>query len=260
MQSQVLKFLLKENKFNSQAQGIKVIFLPTPPPPFAQWLFSRSVRKQHNVFEDKEIPKMPLVMWCMYFVYIQQFGRVGFFFGGGGGLCLRFPIWMLSCFLMWSDGIAHMDEGGGGGDKEGGIKPPAAKKQHIIFPSIERVLVKFSYLLLNTTLLNEKPFDGVFWFYLTTVGKKNDKPTKMLFVCTHPNTPTPPPAQLNANQLQAFVIDPSRYDLERMFRGMFLIKRVGKGRKRGSVDSKTLLYFLFIFAKPACWKDACPRP
>lgn len=52
--------------------------------------------------------------------------------------------------------------GRGGGDKEGGIKPPAAKKQHIIFPSIERVLVKFSYLLLNTTLLNEKPFDGVF--------------------------------------------------------------------------------------------------
>lgn len=131
MQSQVLKFLLKENKFNSQAQGIKVIFLPTPPP-FAQWLFSRSVRKQHNVFEDKEIPKMPLVMWCMYFVYIQQFGRVGFFLGGGGGLCLRFPIWMLSCFLMWSDGIAHMDEGGGGGQRGGNKAPSSQETAHYI--------------------------------------------------------------------------------------------------------------------------------
>lgn len=47
-----------------------------------------------------------------------------------------------------------------------------------------------------------------------------------------------------------------RYDLERMFAGMFLIKRVGKGGKKkrggGLEDGKALLYLLlFIFAKPA---------
>lgn len=28
--------------------------------------------------------------------------------GVWGGVCLRFPV---SCFLMWSDGIVHMEEG-----------------------------------------------------------------------------------------------------------------------------------------------------
>jgi len=132
MQSQVLQFPLKENKFNSQARGIKVIFfLPPPPRVCPMTFFFLAVSESSTTFWRTKQARgrrwgCGACVWCKD----NTSEGVGWGLFGGGGVYLRFPVWMLSCFLVWTDAVVHRDEGGGGHDtqRRGDIKPPRSQE------------------------------------------------------------------------------------------------------------------------------------
>lgn len=194
MQSQVLKFLLKENKFNPPGEGHeRDFFLSLSPVPTMTFVvgffffFLLAVSESNTTFSRTKKSRRRR-QWRGTFFWWKCNNSEGV--SSGGGLGLGFPIWMLSCFLM---GLCLCNRVGVGEHKEGGIHPPPPPSSQVTAHDIPihwACSCKILILAFKYNPVEWKPL----WRRLLILfdngrGGKNAKSAKMLFVCTH--TPAP---------------------------------------------------------------------
>lgn len=147
MQSQVLKFLLKENKFNSQAQGIKVIFLP---PPVCTMTFFSQCPKATQRFRGQRNPEVAVGDVVHVFCVHTTIRKGWVFLGGGVVYVWGFQSGCSPAFWCGAMGLRIWTRAGGGGGQRGGNKTPSSQETAHYIPihwacSCKILILAFKY-------------------------------------------------------------------------------------------------------------------